>query len=353
MTVCESALHVDEATAGLETRPKQYCLPSRITEILMNPTILKLHAIRQVGKHRQLHLRVRGVSSAGKEGIFQILVDTGAQVSLVRRGLVSSRSLRRSAAPVTLRVANGEISEDGLNGAQISLEFIRQEQLSRSDLAHKHHIKGLFQEADLPEWDMIMGFDFLHNAHAGVLPHRRTLLVKEADKISWLSTSIEPQASPLEPAERDVLAQAVRSVSTRPPTADIEDEYGLSEAASHMALGELGIGTPQVDILGSGALRKCRRVWTKEDNRWNCGWSSNLWDLLCIHARRGSSERVVAKIARGRARGVVTIPSWEIEDAKDAPWVQDLRCMTLIHTQLPSAEDIFVDAQGSPLPPPA
>ena len=84
-------------------------------------------------------------------------------------------------------------------------------------------------------WDMIMGFDFLDVAHAGVLPHRRTLLLEEADRLRWLSTSMKPQASPWEPAERDVLAQAVRSVSTRSPTANIEDEYVLCRIARALA----------------------------------------------------------------------------------------------------------------------
>ena len=63
----------------------------------------------------------------------------------------------------------------------------------------------------------------------------------------------------------------------------------------------------------------------------------DLWDLLYIHTPRDSLERVVAIIACHRTRAVVTIPSSEIEDAKDAPWVHNLRCMTLINTQLPSA----------------
>ena len=58
----------------------------------------------------------------------------------------------------------------------------------------------------------------------------------------------------------------MRSVSTRPPTAAIEDEYGLSEGAFHMAPGELRLSNPQADVFGSTALRKCARVWTKEDN---------------------------------------------------------------------------------------
>ena len=49
----------------------------------------------------------------------------------------------------------------------------------------------------------------------------------------------------------------------------------------------------------------------------------------------------------------MTTSSLDIVDTKDIPWVQDLGCMTLIDTQLQSAEDIFLDAQGNPLPPPA
>ena len=191
MTVCKGRLDVNEATAKLRTRPTQYCLPSRITEILIKSGD---PAIRQVGKHRQLHLSVSGVSSAGEERVFEILVDTGDQVSLVCRGLLSSQSLRRSAAPVTLRVANGEIMEGGLHEAQISLEFIRLEQLSRPNLGQNHQIKGLFYEADQLEWDMIMDFDFRDMTHARVLPHRHTLLVEDAEQLR-LSTSMEPRAS--------------------------------------------------------------------------------------------------------------------------------------------------------------
>ena len=71
VTVCGSALDVDEAPAGLKKRPTQYCLPS-----LMNLAILELHAISQVSKHPQLQLRVGGASSAGEEQILEILVDT-------------------------------------------------------------------------------------------------------------------------------------------------------------------------------------------------------------------------------------------------------------------------------------
>ena len=126
---------MDEAPARLETGPTQYCLPTWITEILMRPVTLELHAIRRVGKHC-------GVRRADEEQIFEILVDTGAQVSLVRSGLLSFRSLWRSAAPVSPRVDKSDIMEGGLDEAEISLELVCQEQLSSPDLGHKHQIKG-------------------------------------------------------------------------------------------------------------------------------------------------------------------------------------------------------------------
>ena len=41
------------------------------------------------------------------------------------------------------------------------------------------------------------------------------------------------------------------------------------------------------------------------------------------------------------------------EDAKDAPCANNLRCTTLIDSQLPLIEKIFVDQQGNLLPPTA
>ena len=79
----------------------------------------------------------------------------------------------------------------------------------------------------------------------------------------------------------------------------------------------------------------------------------SLSDLLYIHATRGCLQRATPGIIRDSAGAIVAVPTWEIEGAKDASWVQDLRCMTLIDTPIPSDERLFVDAQGRPLPPPA
>ena len=50
-------------------------------------------------------------------------------------------------------------------------------------MGHNYQIKGFFYEADLPQWDMIMGFNSLDIAHIAVLSDRRSLLLEETNKI--------------------------------------------------------------------------------------------------------------------------------------------------------------------------
>ena len=57
------------------------------------------------GDERQLHLKMH-VRSSQEESMVDVLVDTGAQVRLVRRGLFKEESLQPSCRPLRLKVAN-------------------------------------------------------------------------------------------------------------------------------------------------------------------------------------------------------------------------------------------------------
>ena len=90
-----------------------------------------------------------------------VLVDTGAQVSLVRRRLFKEEFLQPSRRPVRLKVANGEIMSGGTHEATISMEFWEHERLNRPDQAKRSTLSGNFYVADITDWDMIMGYDFM------------------------------------------------------------------------------------------------------------------------------------------------------------------------------------------------
>ena len=120
----------------------------------MHPDVLELHAVRVVhtphGDERQLHLKVL-VRCGQEELVVDVLVDTGAQVSLVRRGLFKEESLQPSRRPVRLKVANGEIMGGGIHEATISMEFWEHKRLNRPDLAKRSTLSGNFYVADITE----------------------------------------------------------------------------------------------------------------------------------------------------------------------------------------------------------
>ena len=79
-----------ESPVDGQDQPRIYTIRDHTLEVLMHPDVLELHAVRVVhtpqGDERQLHLKVR-VRCGQEELVVDVLVDTRAQVSLVRRGL--------------------------------------------------------------------------------------------------------------------------------------------------------------------------------------------------------------------------------------------------------------------------
>ena len=69
-----------------QPEPPVHDLHQSLIELLERPEILSLHAVHRVGRERQLHLKVRALCGE-VEKVFDVLVDTGAQASLVKAGL--------------------------------------------------------------------------------------------------------------------------------------------------------------------------------------------------------------------------------------------------------------------------
>ena len=76
-----------------------------LIELLERPKNLDLHAVRRVGREQQLPLKIRALCGE-VERVFNMLVDAGAQVSLVKAGLLPAECVTASRRPVRLKVAN-------------------------------------------------------------------------------------------------------------------------------------------------------------------------------------------------------------------------------------------------------
>ena len=157
-----------------QSEPIVHDLHQSLVELLERPEILSLHAVRRVGRERQVHLKVRALCGE-VEKVFDVLVDTGAQVSLVKAGLLPPECLTDSRKPVRLKVANGQYMVGGTKEAAIGLQ-------GKEILLH-----GRFYEAEM-DWDMIVGYDFMMETDSGVLPAQASMTLYQDDQLSWLSS---------------------------------------------------------------------------------------------------------------------------------------------------------------------
>ena len=142
-----SALPQLEAAYGL-SEPITHDLHQSLIELLGRPEILSLHAVRLMGRERQLHLKIRALSKK-VERVFDVLVDTGSQVSVVKASLHRPECLTTSGRPVRLKVANGQYMERGTKNAEIALQFSKHAELTRPDPGQANAPKGeVLQGAD-------------------------------------------------------------------------------------------------------------------------------------------------------------------------------------------------------------
>ena len=165
-----------------QPEPIVHDLHQSLIELLEWPEILSLHAVRRVGRERQLHLKVCALCGE-VEKVLDVLVDTGAQVSLVKAGLLPPEWLTDSRRPVRLKVANGQYMVGGTREAAIGLQFVNHRELSRPDLGKEILLQGRFYEAQM-DWDMIVGYDFMMETDSGVLPAQASMTLYQDDQLS-------------------------------------------------------------------------------------------------------------------------------------------------------------------------
>ena len=56
-------------------------------------------------------------------------------------------------------------------------------------------LQDKFYEANVPHWDIMLGYDFMISNPAGALPHPATLIRKANQRPSWLLTHSAPGGS--------------------------------------------------------------------------------------------------------------------------------------------------------------
>ena len=288
-----------------QPEPIVHDLHQSLVELLERPEILSLHAVRRVWRERQLHLKVRALCGE-VEKVFDVLVDTGAQVSLVKAGLLPPECLTDSRKPVRLKVANGQYMVGGTKEAAIGLQFVNHRELSRPDLGKEILLHGRFYEAEM-DWDMIVGYDFMMETDSGVLPAQASMTLYQDDQLSWLSSPehhvecqwIHPERNQLEVAALDT-----------EPTGPANQEYGVMPEVASRVVADLGASDLALDAFSSGTsahLRVCEKYWSAQDSASKKHWGPHQ-GLMWIHCPRWDIPRAVAKIRKDRSKAMLVVP---------------------------------------------
>ena len=123
----------------------------------------------------QLVMELPAVLSNGEVRNLKVLIDTGAQANLVRKGLISSHLFYGAPRILKLIAANGQRIEGGDRVVDVHLQFCCER--DGKMLEHMIEYPCTFHEAAI-RVDAILSFPWLREQELGVFPHKKALVTE-------------------------------------------------------------------------------------------------------------------------------------------------------------------------------
>ena len=124
----------------------------------------------------QLMLHLRVLLPNGRRQVMDMLVDTGAEASLIRKGLVSSELFSEAEQKLCLVTASGQRLPGGDRIVNLGMEFYQL--VGGRELEEVARLEGEFYEADI-KVDAIISFPWLLHNRIGIFPHLGALAKDE------------------------------------------------------------------------------------------------------------------------------------------------------------------------------
>ena len=158
------------------------------------------------------NLRIRAVGFASEEvrPFVMVLIDTGAQVSLIRRGIIPSEMFRKSPKPVRLVAAGKQVMHGGDREVELHLQF--EGVFEGTDEKTKLFSPSTFYEADIAD-DLIVSYTWLGQRGFEVIPRRHGIVCEKGGLRIWVpgvpASEPGPSATP----------SAIRRLTLRPKRA--------------------------------------------------------------------------------------------------------------------------------------
>ena len=120
--------------------------------------------------------------SSGVEKMAHVLVDTGAEINLIRSGFLPSPKLFETPHhKINLMVANKQSMKGGEQACSVDLQFYREYINRKSHHKSTHTTIPIYTyEGDIP-YDLFIGNPWLFDKHVAPFAHRRCLFMGDPD----------------------------------------------------------------------------------------------------------------------------------------------------------------------------
>ena len=148
-------------------------MPERCLQKVKNFRVGKIvHADDELQLLMRLFVRL----PTGEGRVLNALIDTGAQVNLIRTGLLEPRLLQRAKSPVRLVTANNQVLQGG--DKTVSLEVTFRQKYAGEFLPNLLACDAEFYQACI-DVDAILSFPWLSQYRIGIFPHRKALAIED------------------------------------------------------------------------------------------------------------------------------------------------------------------------------
>ena len=296
---------------------RQRCLPQKL--------VCTLGDIKRSGS-RQLTLRTKVKAcwaESEQEKTVTVLVDTGAQVNLVNRGIFKEDAFEVAKKEVELRSIAGEKIQGGERVATIKVALEAKDW--KTSKQWQQYLGGEFYLADIGV-DMVVGWPLLHGHQLAVVPHRQQLLWEYPDGSGWAWLQSCRGGGEATDDQKVTLASVERKWKTQ--------DYAVRDSLVNDILKRFNV-EPVVDAFATAENKRFPEHWDETQDAFKQHWGQPQ-GVLWMSPPFTRMQEVVDKLARDRARAVVVAPAWTYTD-----WWTKLENMSTDYLNLQHPEGIF------------
>ena len=123
---------------------KSWVIPNRMRKPREEYAV---HSLHTYGRETQLIMKIGVELPSGRKSTLLVLIDTGAQVNLVRKGIFPSSEFERAEKPVSLITANGQLMDGGTRILSVTMKLYKKNGTRRTN--EEKTFTGDFYDGDI------------------------------------------------------------------------------------------------------------------------------------------------------------------------------------------------------------